>query len=96
MFVRSLLAIFLIAWPTIPASSADPAETNSATQSPSGSSRLTPRELTVFDYGNNNKTCVAWSDGCVTCRRINGEQGQCSNVGIACQPGEVRCLTEPK
>jgi hypothetical protein len=94
MFVRSLLAILLIAGSTITARSADPVP-NSATPSPGQSSKLTPRELTVLSYGNNNKACVAWSDGCVSCKRVDCEQGQCSNIGIACQPGEIRCL-EPK
>jgi hypothetical protein len=95
MFVRSLLAISFIAWSTIPASRADPAQPNTATPSPSQSSTLTSRERTVLNYGSNNKTCVTWSDGCISCKRADGEQGQCSNIGIVCQPGEIRCL-EPK
>src|ERR1700733_7202481 len=28
-------------------------------------------------------SCLAWSDGCVTCQR-NGDAVACSNIGIAC------------
>jgi hypothetical protein len=34
--------------------------------------------------------CVAWTDGCRTCKRT-GADIVCSNIGIACQPGQDRC-----
>jgi hypothetical protein len=38
-------------------------------------------------------TCLAWSDGCRTCRYDTKRLvGICSNVGIACQPREVTCM----
>jgi hypothetical protein len=38
-------------------------------------------------------TCLAWSDGCRTCRYDSKLLvGICSNVGIACQPREVTCM----
>ena len=91
MFVRSLLAISLIFWSTIRSSSADSAQPSSATPLPGQPNTLTPSELTVLNYGKDNKACVAWSDGCVSCRRADGEQSHCSNIGIACQPKEISC-----
>ena len=39
-----------------------------------------------------DQTCLAWSDGCRTCRYDTKLLvGICSNVGIACQPREVTC-----
>ena len=38
-------------------------------------------------------TCVAWTDGCRTC--TGNERGtSCSNVGISCTQGAVRCTRE--
>jgi hypothetical protein len=34
--------------------------------------------------------CMAWTDGCRTCMRT-GADVVCSNIGIACQPGQDRC-----
>jgi hypothetical protein len=35
--------------------------------------------------------CLAWTDGCVICRRTN-DGIACSNIGIACQPVAARCI----
>lgn len=35
--------------------------------------------------------CLEWTDGCQVCQRWP-EGVSCSLPGIACQPGEVRCL----
>jgi hypothetical protein len=44
------------------------------------------------EYGSDNKDCLEWSDTCVNCVRAQtGENFSCSNIGIACQPKEVRC-----
>ena len=40
----------------------------------------------------SDKLCLVWSDGCVNCIRDGG----CSNIGIACQPKEVRCIQRQK
>jgi hypothetical protein len=40
----------------------------------------------VFNYGQLNPSCQQWSDGCRVCTREG-----CSNIGIACQPVEVKC-----
>jgi hypothetical protein len=60
----------------------------------------TPAELTpgqasadwMQSYGQHNKDCLEWTDTCVNCVRAqSGENFSCSNIGIACQPKEVRC-----
>ena len=62
--------------------------------------KAAPAELTpgqaaanwVQEYGSRNKDCLEWSDSCVNCVRAqSGENFSCSNIGIACQPKEVRC-----
>ena len=46
----------------------------------------------VQSYGDSNKSCTSWTDGCVTCKRDEKAELACSNIGIACQPKGVRCL----
>jgi hypothetical protein len=46
---------------------------------------------TVQGFGDADKTCVAWTDSCRTCLREADETVVCSNIGIACQPAEIRC-----
>ena len=41
-------------------------------------------------FGELNKQCTAWTDECRTCLRT-GDQVACSNIGIACQPKDIRC-----
>jgi hypothetical protein len=41
-------------------------------------------------YGDQNATCLAWTDGCRTCLRVD-KGVNCSNIGIACQPAEISC-----
>jgi hypothetical protein len=45
-------------------------------------------EVHLHNYGEFDKACVAWTDGCRNCGRDAG----CSNIGVACQPKEVTCL----
>jgi len=46
----------------------------------------------VQEYGSRNKDCLEWSDTCVNCVRAqSGGDFSCSNIGIACQPKEVKC-----
>src|SRR5215470_13950968 len=56
---------------------------------------LTPGQAAadwVQEYGSRNKDCLEWSDTCVNCvRGQSGENFSCSNIGIACQPKEVKC-----
>ena len=38
--------------------------------------------------------CSRWTDACVNCTRGAGEEAPvCSNIGIACQPKAIRCLS---
>jgi hypothetical protein len=39
--------------------------------------------------------CARWTDECVNCARgaTAGEAPVCSNIGFACQPRAIRCLT---
>jgi hypothetical protein len=50
----------------------------------------------VQSYGDSNKSCTSWTDGCVTCKRDGKAEVACSNIGIACQPKGVRCLDSTK
>ncbi len=47
-------------------------------------------EVHVNNYGDFDRTCMRWSDGCRVCTREG-----CSNIGVACQPQEVKCLEPP-
>lgn len=51
-----------------------------------------PKELSVYV---NQPNCSRWTDECVTCTREadNAAAPVCSNIGIACQPKAIRCLT---
>lgn len=50
----------------------------------------------IHAYGDSNPSCQVWTDGCRRCDRTNGAPN-CSNIGIACQPGAVTCVTpKPK
>ena len=62
-----------------------------AAQSPSEPPNAPPSEVSVNSYGNQDKLCLAWNDGCVTCRRDAATGAACSNIGIACQPKEIAC-----
>ena len=47
----------------------------------------------VQAYGRQDKDCLEWNDTCVNCVRAqSGGDYSCSNIGIACQPREVRCM----
>lgn len=43
-------------------------------------------------FGETDKLCLEWSDGCSGCRRVGAEEPTCSNIGIACQPTEITCV----
>ena len=42
-------------------------------------------------YGDNDKTCQEWTDGCGACTRSDAGEAVCPNIGIACQPGPIAC-----
>jgi hypothetical protein len=41
------------------------------------------------------RNCARWTDECVNCARgaTAGDAPVCSNIGFACQPKAIRCLT---
>ena len=49
-------------------------------------------KMPIQRYGEHDKLCLVWSDGCVNCSREDG----CSNIGIACQPTEIKCMKRQK
>jgi hypothetical protein len=51
-------------------------------------------EPSIYNFGATDRTCLSWSDGCRTCSYDKESSSAiCSNVGIACQPREVTCVT---
>jgi hypothetical protein len=54
----------------------------------------TAPEPSIYNYGTIDRTCLNWSDGCRTCSADTAlAAAVCSNVGVACQPREVTCMT---
>ena len=54
-------------------------------------SRAAPKDIPVHA---NQPHCSRWTDECVNCARgADGEAPVCSNIGIACQPKAIRCLS---
>ena len=48
--------------------------------------------LPIQHYGETDKACLQWSDGCRSCSRgAEGKPAVCSNISIACQPASVTC-----
>ena len=55
---------------------------------PTASSPAPPSTPSAFE---NDPSCAEWGDGCIVCQRT--DQGpSCSMPGIACVPGERKCL----
>ena len=53
--------------------------------------RRAPGDLQVQQGPAN---CSRWTDQCVNCSRgAEGASPVCSNIGFACQPQSVRCLS---
>jgi hypothetical protein len=54
-------------------------------------------DISIQAYGDKNKSCQEWTDGCRTCQRSDAKEPACSNIGIACQPKAISCTkrTEP-
>jgi len=48
-----------------------------------------------FSMQNGPPNCARWTDECVNCTRgaTAGEAPMCSNIGFACQPKAIHCLT---
>jgi hypothetical protein len=45
----------------------------------------------LHGYGETDKTCQEWTDGCRTCTRSDSAGAVCPNIGIACQPKPIVC-----
>jgi hypothetical protein len=60
-------------------------------QTPSPTSPPTPEEVSLHAYGDREKTCQEWTDGCRTCVRSGTGDPTCPNIGIACQPKVISC-----
>ena len=53
--------------------------------------RGTPQNISIQKGPPN---CSRWTDDCVNCSRdAEGEEPVCSNIGFACQPHAIRCLS---
>ena len=53
--------------------------------------RTAPENISVHKGPPN---CGRWTDECVNCSRgAEGDPPVCSNIGFACQPKAVRCLS---
>lgn len=48
----------------------------------------------LWRFGEHDKLCIEWTDGCRTCRRTGAGAADCSNIEIACQPTEARCTSK--
>ena len=48
----------------------------------------------MLGFGEREKLCLAWSDGCVTCLRSELGGAVCSNIGISCQPKDIQCTRQ--
>jgi hypothetical protein len=48
-----------------------------------------------FSMQKGPPNCARWTDECVNCARgaTAGDAPVCSNIGVACQPKAIRCLT---
>jgi hypothetical protein len=49
-------------------------------------------EASLHGFGDSEKTCQEWTDGCRTCTRPESGDPICSNLGIACQPKPILCV----
>jgi len=64
-------------------------------QSPKHKAQI-PSSVHLFNYGDFDNQCVAWTDGCRTCIRNIDRPPTCSNIGIACQPKHtITCTRQP-
>jgi hypothetical protein len=56
--------------------------------------RSTPKASTDVSMQAGPPNCSRWTDDCVNCTRGAKDQPPaCSNIGFACQPKAIRCLS---
>ena len=63
----------------------------SAPQRPVPAPDAASEEASMQGYGDRDKTCAEWTDGCITCARAENGDPVCPNIGIACQPKAIAC-----
>ena len=73
------IAILVVAAFTLGASAQTPAPNPAA------------EDASLHGYGDSDKTCQEWTDGCGTCMRSDAGEPVCPNIGIACQPKAISC-----
>jgi hypothetical protein len=54
-------------------------------------SALATEQPAVQAYGDVDRSCREWTDGCVICVKTTEAPPSCSTPGIACQPQGVIC-----
>ena len=56
---------------------------------------IPPRPPTEnFSMQQGPPNCRRWTDDCVNCSRgAKGEAAICTNIGFACQPKAIRCVS---
>jgi hypothetical protein len=52
---------------------------------------LASADMSIQGYGDRDKACAEWTDGCRTCRRDEAGEPLCSNIGPTCQPAAITC-----
>ena len=53
-----------------------------------------PKDRGNYSMQSGPPNCSRWTDDCVNCSRgAKGESPVCSNIGFACQPKAIRCLS---
>jgi hypothetical protein len=56
--------------------------------------RSAPNASKDFSMQAGPPNCNRWTDDCVNCTRgAGGASPTCSNIGFACQPKAIRCLS---
>jgi hypothetical protein len=63
-----------------------------APKAPAPKTPVPASNVSIQGYGSHDRTCLVWTDGCRNCDRTDSGSS-CSNIGIACQPGPIRCTT---
>jgi hypothetical protein len=72
------------------ASAADLKLVPRSTPKPAPTSATPSADVPIQAYGKHDASCVTWTDGCRNCER-SADGSTCSNIGIACQPGAIKC-----
>ena len=82
---RALTSLTLLAW-LLSAAAAQQPPTQPQPQPDAASA-----DVSIHGYGDREKTCQEWTDGCRSCQRDAKGDPVCSNIGPACQPGAITC-----